>query len=182
MVELVAVTSLSVASKFNDVASPSPQELQMEGLTHMFHHKTVLEMELILLKALDWRVNSVTSLFFSQILMTKMGIVEGDIMMNRITEHLLDDLCGKKTIYSIYMCVKIHLFILRMFIVEKESNIIKRWINSEFGCRFEDAWICTKCCSGGGYVDCLRREISSRRELWENYESIWTRTKGKIKC
>ncbi|CAN7113563.1 unnamed protein product [Brassica rapa subsp. narinosa] len=96
MVELVAVTSLSVASKFNDVASPSPQELQMEGLTHMFHHKTVLEMELILLKALDWRVNSVTSLSFSQILMTKMGIVEGDIMMNRITEHLLDDLCDLK--------------------------------------------------------------------------------------
>ncbi|XP_013740095.2 putative cyclin-D7-1 [Brassica napus] len=96
MVELVAVTSLSVASKFNDVASPSPQELQMEGLTHMFHHKTVLEMELILLKALDWRVNSVTSLSFSQILMTKMGIAGGDIMMNRITEHLLDDLCDLK--------------------------------------------------------------------------------------
>ncbi|WZY79911.1 hypothetical protein YC2023_026295 [Brassica napus] len=96
MVELVAVTSLSVASKFNDVTSPSLQELQMEGLTHMFHHKTVLEMELILLKALEWRVNSVTSLSFSQILMTKMGIVGGDIMMNRITEHLLDDLCDLK--------------------------------------------------------------------------------------
>lgn len=105
MVELVAVTSLSVASKFNDVTSPSLQELQMEGLTHMFHHKTVLEMELILLKALEWRVNSVTSLSFSQILMTKVRIVGGDIMMNRITEHLLDDLCGKKTIYSIYICV-----------------------------------------------------------------------------
>ncbi|KAL0783822.1 hypothetical protein Bca101_000067 [Brassica carinata] len=96
MVELVAVTSLSVASKFNDVTSPSLQELQMEGLTHMFHHKTVLEMELILLKALEWRVNSVTSLSFSQILMTKVRIVGGDIMMNRITEHLLDDLCDLK--------------------------------------------------------------------------------------
>ncbi|KAG2335032.1 hypothetical protein Bca52824_006212 [Brassica carinata] len=96
MVELVAVTSLSVASKFNEVASPSFQELQMEGLTHMFHHKTILEMELIMLKALAWRVNSVTSLSFSQILMTKIGIVGGDIMMNRITEHLLDDLCDLK--------------------------------------------------------------------------------------
>lgn len=98
MVELVAVTSLSVASKFNDVSSPSLQELQMVGLTHMFHHKTILEMELILLKALEWRVNSVTSLSFSQILMTKVGIVGGDIMMNRITEQLLYHLCGKKTI------------------------------------------------------------------------------------
>ncbi|KAF2614961.1 hypothetical protein F2Q70_00007014 [Brassica cretica] len=57
---------------------------------------TVLEMELILLKALEWRVNSVTSLSFSQILMTKVRIVGGDIMMNRITEHLLDDLCDLK--------------------------------------------------------------------------------------
>ena len=97
MVELVAVTSLSVASKFNEVTSPSLQELQTEGVTHMFHHKTVLEMELILLKALEWRVNSVTSFSFSQILMTKMGIVgSGDIMMNRITEHLLHDLCDMK--------------------------------------------------------------------------------------
>lgn len=111
-----------------------------------------------------------------------MGIVEGDIMMNWIIEYLLDDLCGKKIIYSIYMCVKIYLFILRMFIVEKESNIIIWWINFEFGCRFEDVWICIKCCSGGGYVDCFRREISFRREFWENYEFIWIRIKGKIKC
>ena len=96
MVELVALTSLSVASKFNEVNSPSFQELQMEGVTHMFHHKTILEMELIMLKALAWRVNSVTSFSFSQILMTQIGIVGGDIMMNRITEHLLDDLCDIK--------------------------------------------------------------------------------------
>ena len=96
MVDLVAVTSLSVASKFNDVSSPSLQELQMEGLTHMFHHKTVLEMELILLKALEWRVNSVTSLSFSQILMTKVGIAGGDIMMKQITDQLLCHLCDVK--------------------------------------------------------------------------------------
>ncbi|CAH8318868.1 unnamed protein product [Eruca vesicaria subsp. sativa] len=98
MVELVAVTSLSVASKFNEVTSPSFQELQMEGLVHVFHQKTVLEMELILLKALEWRVNSVTSLSFSQLLMAKIGIVEGDIMMIQITQHLLDDLCDLKMV------------------------------------------------------------------------------------
>ncbi|KAJ0235067.1 putative cyclin-D7-1 [Hirschfeldia incana] len=96
MVELVAITSLSVASKFNEVNSPTFRELQMEGLTHMFHHKTILEMELIMLKALAWRVNSVTSFSFSHILMTQIGIVGGDIIMNRITEHLLNDLCDIK--------------------------------------------------------------------------------------
>lgn len=95
MVELVAVTSLSIASKFNEVTSPSLQEFQMEGLNHMFHHKTILEMELIVLKALEWRVNSVTSYSFSHIVMSKMGLVGEDMMMNRITDHLLDDLCGK---------------------------------------------------------------------------------------
>ncbi|KAG5377523.1 hypothetical protein IGI04_042119 [Brassica rapa subsp. trilocularis] len=96
MVELVAVTSLSIASKFNEVSSPSLEDFQMEGLNHMFHHKTVLEMELIVLKALEWRVNSVTSFSFSQILVTTIGMGGGDIMMNRITDHLLDDLCDLK--------------------------------------------------------------------------------------
>ena len=96
MVELVAVTSLSIASKFNEVSSPSLEDFQIDGLNHMFHHKTVLEMELIVLKALEWRVNSVTSFSFSQILVTKIGMGGGDIMMNRITDHLLDDLCDLK--------------------------------------------------------------------------------------
>lgn len=96
MVELVAVTSLSIASKFNEVSSPSLEDFQMEGLNHMFHHKTVLEMELIVLKALEWRVNSVTSFSFSQILVATTGMGGGDIMMNRITDHLLDDLCDLK--------------------------------------------------------------------------------------
>ncbi|KAL0736766.1 hypothetical protein Bca4012_012976 [Brassica carinata] len=96
MVELVAVTSLSIASKFNEVSSPSLEDFQMEGLYHMFHHKTVLEMELIVLKALEWRVNSVTSFSFSQIIVTKIGMGGEDIMMNRITDYLLDDLCDLK--------------------------------------------------------------------------------------
>ena len=96
MVELVAVTSLSIASKFNEVSSPSLEDFQREGLNHMFHHKTVLEMELIVLKALEWRVNSVTSFSFSQILVTKIGMGGGDMIMNQITDHLLDDLCDLK--------------------------------------------------------------------------------------
>ncbi|CAH2074517.1 unnamed protein product [Thlaspi arvense] len=96
MVELVAVTALSIASKFSEVTSPSLQELQMEGLNHLFHHKTVLEMELILLKALDWRVNSVTSYSFSQHLMAKIGLLGEDMIMSRITDHLLNDLCDLK--------------------------------------------------------------------------------------
>lgn len=95
MVELVVLTSLSIASKFNEVTSPSLQEFQMEGRNHMFHHKTILEMEFIVLKALEWRVNVVTSYSFSQIVASKIGLVGDDMMVNRITNHLLDDLCGK---------------------------------------------------------------------------------------
>lgn len=101
MVEIVALTSLSIASKFNEVTSPSLQELQMEGLNHLFHQKTILEMELIILKALEWRVNSVTSYSFSETLMSKIGLQGEYLMMNQITDHLLDDLCGKKMIIRI---------------------------------------------------------------------------------
>ncbi|CAA7061779.1 unnamed protein product [Microthlaspi erraticum] len=96
MVEIVALTSLSIASKFNEVTSPSLQELQMEGLTHLFHQKTVLEMELIILKVLEWRVNSVTSYSFSEALVSKIGLQGDYLMMSQITDHLLDDLCDLK--------------------------------------------------------------------------------------
>ncbi|KAL9278160.1 putative cyclin-D7-1 [Arabidopsis thaliana] len=96
MVELVAVTSLSIASKFNEVTTPLLEELEMEGLTHMFHVNTVAQMELIILKALEWRVNAVTSYTFSQTLVSKIGMVGDHMTMNRITNHLLDDLCDLK--------------------------------------------------------------------------------------
>ncbi|XP_010452042.1 PREDICTED: putative cyclin-D7-1 [Camelina sativa] len=96
MVELVALTSLSIASKFNDVSTASLQELEMEGLNHMFHQNTVLKMELIMLKALDWRVNSVTIYSFSQTLVSKIGVIGDHLKMNRINYHLLDDLCDLK--------------------------------------------------------------------------------------
>ncbi|XP_010423901.1 PREDICTED: putative cyclin-D7-1 [Camelina sativa] len=93
MVELVALTSLSIASKFNEVSTPSLQELEMEGLNHMFHQNTVLKMELIMLQALDWRVNSVTIYSISQTLVSKIGVIGDHMKMNKITNHLLDDLC-----------------------------------------------------------------------------------------
>lgn len=105
MVELVALTSLSIASKFNEVTTPLLQDLQMEGLNHMFNHNTVLKMELIMLKALEWRVNMVTSYSFSQTLVSKIGVVDDLMMMNRITNHLLDDLCGTDKNYLFFQNV-----------------------------------------------------------------------------
>ncbi|KAL1200558.1 putative cyclin-D7-1 [Cardamine amara subsp. amara] len=96
MVELVTMTSLSIASKFNEVTSPTLEELQMYDLNHMFNYNTVLEMELIMLRALEWRVNSVTSLSFSQIFVSKIGLTGNHMLMNRITDHLLDDLYDLK--------------------------------------------------------------------------------------
>lgn len=105
MVELVAVTSLSIASKFNEVTTPLLEELEMEGLSHMFHVNTVLQMELIILKALEWRVNSVTSYSFSQTLVSRIGVVGEHMMMNRITNHLMNDLCGNNKFYHFFQTV-----------------------------------------------------------------------------
>ncbi|CAN8245608.1 unnamed protein product [Cochlearia groenlandica] len=92
MVELVAVTSLWIASKYNQVTYISLNEIQMVGLDHIFHHKTVHKMEVIILEALEWRVSPVTSYSFSEILMAKIGLLEDHIVMNQVVDHLLDDL------------------------------------------------------------------------------------------
>ncbi|EOA19616.1 hypothetical protein CARUB_v10002925mg [Capsella rubella] len=137
MVELVALTSLSIASKFNDVTSPYLQELQMDGLNHMFHQNTVLKMELIMLKALDWRVNSVTIYSFSQTLVSKIGVIGDHMLINRITNHLLDDLCDLKmlqfppsVVAAAAMCNVVEENGLRgkimdLFTLEQKNNIVK---------------------------------------------------------
>ncbi|XP_020876530.1 putative cyclin-D7-1 isoform X2 [Arabidopsis lyrata subsp. lyrata] len=56
----------------------------------------LVAMELIILKALEWRVNSVTSYSFSQTLVSRIGVVGDYMMMNRITNHLMNDLCDLK--------------------------------------------------------------------------------------
>ncbi|VAH92393.1 putative cyclin-D7-1 [Triticum dicoccoides] len=61
MVELVSVACLSVACKLDEVTIPSLHDLQMEEVTsHSFRASTIRDMELTLLKALQWRLSCVT--------------------------------------------------------------------------------------------------------------------------
>ncbi|RLM58163.1 putative cyclin-D7-1 [Panicum miliaceum] len=65
MVELVSVACLSVACKLDEVNIPSLHHLQMEEvLGHSFRSATVRDMELTLLKALQWRLACVTPYSF----------------------------------------------------------------------------------------------------------------------
>ncbi|KAL5666787.1 hypothetical protein ACJX0J_019008, partial [Zea mays] len=65
MVELVSVACLSIACKLDEVNIPSLHHLQMEEvMSHSFLPATVRDMELTLLKALQWRLACVTPYSF----------------------------------------------------------------------------------------------------------------------
>lgn len=62
MIELVSVACLSLAAKMEEVEVPAILDLQAcEGLEHAFEAKTVQRMEMNVLSALHWRLNSVTA-------------------------------------------------------------------------------------------------------------------------
>ncbi|KAL5205061.1 hypothetical protein ABZP36_009932 [Zizania latifolia] len=65
MVEVVSVACLSVACKLDEVTIPSLHDLQMEEVMgHSFRPSTIRDMELTLLKALQWRLACVTPFSF----------------------------------------------------------------------------------------------------------------------
>ncbi|KAG8090377.1 hypothetical protein GUJ93_ZPchr0011g27303 [Zizania palustris] len=71
MVEVVSVACLSVACKLDEVTIPSLHDLQMEEVMgHSFRPSTIRDMELTLLKALQWRLACVTPFSFLLLLPT----------------------------------------------------------------------------------------------------------------
>ncbi|KAL3536421.1 hypothetical protein ACH5RR_004882 [Cinchona calisaya] len=68
MFELVSVACLSIASKSYETDPPNLNQIQMEGLEHSFESSLILRMELILLKALDWRLFPTTSYSYIELL------------------------------------------------------------------------------------------------------------------
>ncbi|MCO5609069.1 hypothetical protein L7F22_063290 [Adiantum nelumboides] len=65
MMELLSVACLSLAAKMEEVEVPVLLDLQAcEGLEHTFEPKTVQRMELNILSALNWRLNSITAFSF----------------------------------------------------------------------------------------------------------------------
>ncbi|KAF0899107.1 hypothetical protein E2562_013343 [Oryza meyeriana var. granulata] len=62
--QLLAVTSLSLAAKMEETLMPSVLDLQIEGARYIFEPRTIFRMELLVLNALDWRLRSITPFNF----------------------------------------------------------------------------------------------------------------------
>ncbi|XP_037491144.1 putative cyclin-D7-1 [Jatropha curcas] len=74
MVELLSVACLSVATKFTETFTPTLYEIQMEELDHSFESITIQRMELMLLKALGWRLCSTTAYSYVELLMMNIEV------------------------------------------------------------------------------------------------------------
>ncbi|CAN8237528.1 unnamed protein product [Cochlearia groenlandica] len=174
MVELVAVTSLWIASKFNKVTPLSLYEIQMEGLDHMFHHKTIYSMEVLMLEILQWRVNSVTTYSFSEILVSKIGLLGDESVKNDITNHLLEDLrdcnmlryaptvVATAAVWNVLEQIK-RLdanfgSIMNLFGQEHKENVVK-CVEEKKTRNMDDwySWSCSKPCEGKGFMSLLLR-------------------------
>ncbi|KAG6475058.1 hypothetical protein ZIOFF_064275 [Zingiber officinale] len=60
MTELLSIACLSIASKMDEVSVPPLHDLQMDDLARSFEPTTIQQMELTVLKRLDWRLACVT--------------------------------------------------------------------------------------------------------------------------
>ncbi|KAL6653837.1 hypothetical protein ACP70R_008761 [Stipagrostis hirtigluma subsp. patula] len=92
MVELVSVACLSIACKLDEVTIPSLHHLQMEEvMSHSFRSSTIRDMELTLLKALQWRLACVTPYSFLHLLLPQ-GCTTSAATASRCTRLLLRSL------------------------------------------------------------------------------------------
>ncbi|KAM7253182.1 hypothetical protein ACFE04_025800 [Oxalis oulophora] len=64
MMQLLAVASLSIASKMEETEVPLSLDLQVCGAKFVFEAKTIQTMELLILTTLSWRMQSVTPFSF----------------------------------------------------------------------------------------------------------------------
>ncbi|XP_020113698.1 putative cyclin-D7-1 [Ananas comosus] len=69
MLELLSVACVSIAAKFDEVNIPSLHDLQTEEMEHRFQASTTQDMELMILKALDWRLSCVTPFSYVDLLL-----------------------------------------------------------------------------------------------------------------
>ncbi|KAM7470455.1 hypothetical protein LguiA_008638 [Lonicera macranthoides] len=74
MIQLVAVTCLSLAAKVEETYVPLLLDLQVEDTKHVFEAKTIQRMEMIVMSALQWRMNPVTPLSFLDHITRRLGL------------------------------------------------------------------------------------------------------------
>ncbi|XP_052191764.1 cyclin-D3-1 [Diospyros lotus] len=73
MIQLAAVTCLSLAAKVEETQVPLLLDLQMET-KYAFEAKTIQRMELLVLSTLQWRMNPVTPLSFLDHIIRRLGL------------------------------------------------------------------------------------------------------------
>ncbi|XP_047969337.1 cyclin-D3-1-like [Salvia hispanica] len=73
LTQLVAVACLSIAAKVEETHVPLLVDLQVEDAKYLFEAKTIKRMELLILSALDWRMNPVTPLSFIDHFVRRLG-------------------------------------------------------------------------------------------------------------
>ncbi|KDP47128.1 hypothetical protein JCGZ_22124 [Jatropha curcas] len=74
MIQLVAVTCLSLAAKVEETQVPLLLDLQVEDTKYMFEAKTIQRMELLVLSTLKWKMHSVTPLSFLDHIIRRLGL------------------------------------------------------------------------------------------------------------
>nr|XP_043616507.1 cyclin-D3-3 [Erigeron canadensis] len=75
MYQLVAVASLSLAAKVEEIQAPLLLDLQIEGTKFVFESKTIMKMELLVLSSLEWKMNPVTPLSFFDYIMRRLNLM-----------------------------------------------------------------------------------------------------------
>ncbi|KAJ8766874.1 hypothetical protein K2173_009218 [Erythroxylum novogranatense] len=74
MIQLVAVTCLSLAAKVEETQVPLLLDLQVEGTKYVFEAKTIQRMELLVMSALKWKMHPVTPLSFIDHIIRRLGL------------------------------------------------------------------------------------------------------------
>ncbi|XP_019453414.1 PREDICTED: cyclin-D3-1-like isoform X3 [Lupinus angustifolius] len=74
MIQLVAVTCISLAAKVEETQVPLLLDLQVEDTKCMFEAKTIQRMELLVLSTLKWKMHPVTPLSFLDHIIRRLGL------------------------------------------------------------------------------------------------------------
>lgn len=89
--QLLSVACLSLAAKMEEPMVPSLLDLQVEGAKFIFEPRNVLRMELVVLRALEWRLRSISPLCYLSFFAVKVdptGSYTG-FLTSRATEIIL---------------------------------------------------------------------------------------------
>ncbi|XP_076954805.1 cyclin-D3-1-like isoform X2 [Bidens hawaiensis] len=75
MIQLIAVTSLSLAAKLQETHVPSLLDLQVEDTNnYLFEPKNIQKMELLMMSKLEWKMNPVTPISFLDHIVRRLGL------------------------------------------------------------------------------------------------------------